>query len=49
VEQNGGTIEIASVTGAGTTVRIRLPGIEAETVAGATGPSEAPRSTAKRS
>ena len=49
VEQNGGTIEISSVAGAGTTVRIRLPGIEAETMAGAKGPSAAPRSTAKRS
>ena len=35
VEQNGGTIEIGSVAGAGTTVRIRLPGIDTEATSAA--------------
>jgi len=41
VEQNGGAIEISSVAGAGTTVRIRLPGIEDDTHGGAS--SNAPQ------
>jgi signal transduction histidine kinase len=49
VEQNGGTIEIESVPGAGTTVRIRLPGIEADAMTGAASVSSPSRSTVKRS
>jgi signal transduction histidine kinase len=41
VEQNGGAIEISSVAGAGTTVRIRLSGIEDDAPAGAS--SSAPQ------
>jgi len=48
VEQNGGTIEIESVPGAGTTVRIRLPGIEPDVMSGAAGASPPSRSTVKR-
>ena len=47
VEQNGGTIEITSVAGTGTTVRIRLPGIEADAPSLATAQPQSERAIVK--
>ena len=33
IEQNGGALDLSSVVGTGTTVRIRLPGIDADEIA----------------
>jgi two-component system, NtrC family, sensor histidine kinase HydH len=38
IEQNGGALEIASVAGEGTTVRIRLPGVDHTDAMAATDP-----------